>query len=295
MSGLSPNLRGILLMLAATAAFTINDTMLKLVTVDLPPFEAVFLRSLAICIIGWPMMAISGDLRSAGRMADGRVMFRNLFELIAVFGFMLGLAYAPIADLTAISQLSPMLLLIGAVWFFGEKMSRLQLSLVFVAFAGALLVAQPGGSGFAPFALFGFWNAGCVAIRDLLGRRIGRDVPGLVVAIGSGFVVLIGTGVATMLFETWVWPSVAACALIAGSAVFVVLGHWLIFSSFRAAPVSIVAPFCYASTIWALISGVLVFGSVPNALSMAGMALIVGSGVVVVAVERWATRSAVMP
>lgn len=267
----SSHLRGILLMVVATACFTINDTVLKAAMADLPPFQAVFLRSVSVTVLGVPLLLLTGYRSKVKLIFDRHVATRNFLELIAVFGFVLGLAYAPIADLTAISQLSPMLVLLGAAWFFGEQLGRLQLVLVVVALVGAVLVAQPGGSGFSAFALLGFWNAGCSAIRDLLGRRIGAAVPGLVVAIGAGVLAMLGTGVATLLFEEWRTPSLLALGLIVLSSAFLVLGHWLLFSAYRAAPVGIVVPFCYMSTIWALISGVLVFGTWPNGLAIAGI------------------------
>jgi drug/metabolite transporter (DMT)-like permease len=295
MARLSGNVAGILLMLAATAAFTANDTLLKMATETIPPYEAVFLRSVIICIFGVPFLALSRYRSALPLMGEKRVLVRNIFELLAVYGFMMGLANTSIADLTAISQLSPMIVLVGAVFLFGERISRMQLWLVGVAFAGALLVAQPGGSGFTPFALFGFWNAMAVATRDLLGRRINGAVPGLIIAVGSGVVVLVGTGIATWLLEDWVMPDPSSAVAIFGASVLLVLGHWLILKSYRVAPMSVVVPFCYVATIWALLSSALVFGTVPNTLALCGIGLILISGVVVVAVERWPSREVVSP
>jgi len=287
---MSSNLRGIILMVLATAAFTINDTFLKVAMTEMPPFQALFIRGIFSTLWGIPLLALTGNLRKLPLVLDRKVQLRNLFELVAVLGFILALAYAPIADITAISQLAPMLVLIGAAVFFGEKIGRLQMALIAVAFAGALLVAQPGGSGFSVFALFGFWNAAASATRDLLGRRIAASVPGLVVAMGAGLVCLVGAGVATALFETWHVPSMAELGLIAASGLFLMFGHVLLFTAFRTAAVGSVVPFLYMATIWALISGVLVFATVPNGLAFVGMALILVSGVVVVMAERWWKR-----
>ena len=286
----SSNLRGIILMVLATAAFTTNDTLLKLAMSDLPPFQALFIRGIFSSLWAIPLLAIAGKLRALPLVFDRKVQLRNLFELVAVLGFILALAYAPIADITAISQLAPMIVLIGAAMFFGEKIGRLQIGLIAVAFAGALLVAQPGGSGFSVFALFGFWNAIASATRDLLGRRIAREVPGLIVATGAALIVLVGAGVASFLFEEWVTPDTTELLLIAGSGLFLMFGHFLLFTAFRTASTASVVPFLYMATIWALIAGVLVFDTVPNGLAFVGMGLILVSGVVVVAAERWWRR-----
>lgn len=286
MPTLSPNLRGILMMTAAMASFTINDSFLKTAMVGIPPYESLFLRSVVMLIVGIPLLWAMGDIKHLPSMVSGPVLLRNLFEAVGAMGFIFALAYAPIADVTAISQLIPMLVLVGAVLFFGEKMSRLQGALVVIAFIGALLVAQPGGSGFSPYLLLGFWNALAIGTRDLVGRRIGALVPGLVVAAGSGLVVLVGTGIGALFLEKLVMPDLTQTVLIICSAVFVMLAHWLVFTAFRTAAVGAVVPFIYSQTIWALIAGILVFHTIPNALAGVGIAVIVISGVLVVVSER---------
>ena len=66
---------------------------------------------------------------------------------------------------------------------------------------------------------------------------------------------------------------------------FLMFGHLLIFLAFRYAPARVVAPFNYAFTLWAVLSGLVVFGDVPNALAVAGMGLIMLSGLCVILLE----------
>ena len=80
--------------------------------------------------------------------------------------------------------------------------------------------------------------------------------------------------------------------LLAGSGAFVMTGHTLIFSAFRTGSMGAVVPFLYTSTVWALISGVVVFGSFPNFLASIGIAIIVATGVVVILAERRRQRLA---
>lgn len=276
------NLRGIVFMCTATAAFIVNDTLLKFVMREVPPFETLFLRGVLTVIIGVPLLLATGNLRSLPRAFDPAVMLRNGFELAAVLGYILALAYAPIADVTALSQLAPMIVTLVAVWFFGVRIGRWEIALICLAFFGALMVAQPGGSGFSAFALFGLWNAAMSAGRDLAGRRVHSLVPGLVVAWGAGFVVMLGAGIATLVFEHFVLPDARLVLLLVIAALFLTAGHLLIFLSYRVGEVGAVAPFFYTGTIWALIAGLVAFGALPNALALAGIGLILASGVAVV-------------
>lgn len=283
------------MMALSTACFTINDTLLKLAMHDLPPFEALFLRGVGSLLVGLPLLAATGFLRFAPLMLDRRVQLRNLLEIMAAMGFVVGLAHAPIADLTALGQTSPLLLLIGAALVFGEVIRPVQIGLIAVAFLGALMIAQPGLQGFSVFTLFGLWSAAAVAVRDLIGRRIDLAIPGVVVAVGAGAIEIAGAGLAGLALETWRMPTSASLLLAFGSSSFLIAAHWLLLKAYRAAPIASVAPFLYLSSIWALLAGWIVFDTVPNQLALGGIALIVLCGTLVVAAERWPRKIVVSP
>lgn len=290
MSSPSSNLKGILLMLAATAAFIINDSFLKFIMADVPPFETAFLRAIAIVVVSVPLIVVTGQASKLPKVFAPKVLGRNGLEFVAMLGYLVGLANAPIADMTALAQISPILILIAAAVFFGARISRAQILLVGFSFIGVLMVAQPGGSGFSPYALFGLGAAFAIALRDIIGRSIARDIPGFVVTTGLGVITIVGAGIATFVFEDFVVPNVRQVALIFASALFVTVGHLCVFLSYRAGAVEAVAPFAYASTIWALIAGAVVFGTLPNTLALCGIALIGGAGVAMVVLEnrrRW--------
>jgi drug/metabolite transporter (DMT)-like permease len=295
MSTNNANLRGIAFMSAATASFITNDTILQFVMHDLPPFETLFWRGVLTVLWGIPLLGFTGNFGGLPKMLDKGVLGRSTFELLAVLGYILALKYAPIADVTALSQLAPMILTLAAVWLFGVKVGRWEIALICLALFGALLVAQPGGSGFSAFALFGLWNAVASVGRDLAGRMVAKDVPALVVPVAAGISVLVGAGVVMVLFEHFVMPDGRLWLLLAASALFLTGGHYLIFLAYRVGTVGAVAPFFYTGTIWALLSGLVAFGQLPNALALGGIALILLSGVAVVYLDArrtWMTGTA---
>lgn len=294
MSTAQSNLRGILFTVAAMASFLVNDTLLKLAMEHVPPFETLFMRSLFSLIWCVPLLLLTRSTRQVGKLFDRRVMLRNGMELLAVMGFIIGLANVSIADITALSQLAPILVVVGAAVFLNTRVTRTQIVLAIVAFAGAMLVAQPGSTAFSVFALFGLWNAVMIALRDLSGRQIGAGVPGAVVATGAALVVLVGTAVIGSVFEHWVWPPTEALLMIAGSALFLTAAHYSIFMAFRHGEPGAIAPFYYTSVVFALVSALIIFGTVPNGLALAGMLIIVVCGVAVVALEGRKRRRAVV-
>lgn len=280
------SLTGIAYMVLANGSITINNALIKLAVVELPPMQAMFLRAIAAVLLGLPVLAATNSLASLRHIAAPRVLARSIVECGAAIAFVLAVATAPLADLTAILQLTPMLVLLGAVLFFGDKVPRIAVALVGLAMLGAVLVAQPGGHGLEPYVLFGLLSATLSAGRDLLGRRVALEIPGLAVAIGVSAVSILVIGAATFTFEPWATPSLGQLALIAAAGAFLTLAQLLLFLAFRVAPTSAVLPFFYTGTLWALVIGALVFGTLPNGLALVGMALIVLSGVLVVVLER---------
>src|SRR5690606_28303107 len=136
------NLRGIALMVLATCAFVVNDTFLKLATDGLPPFQSLFLRGVGASIWCVPLLLVTGNLRRLPQVVDRWVLARNAMELLAVLCFVVALANMPIADITALTQVAPMLLLIGVSVIYGERIGAVRMVLIGLGFVGAILVAQ---------------------------------------------------------------------------------------------------------------------------------------------------------
>lgn len=189
------------------------------------------------------------------------------------------------ADLTALLQLTPILVLLGAVVFFGDKVGGATAGLIVVALIGALLVAQPGAAGFQPYVLFGLLSAALSAGRDLIGRRVEPHVPALAVAIGLSLVSALGIGALMLVFERWVTPSWPELLLIAAASAFLTLAQLLLFLSFRVAETRAVVPFFYTGTLWALLVGFVMFSTLPDGLASIGIGLIAASGVLVLLLD----------
>jgi drug/metabolite transporter (DMT)-like permease len=288
------NLRGIALMVLATCVFVINDSFLKLATDDLPPFQALFLRGVGASVWCVPLVLLTGNRGRLPKVIDRWVLARNAMEMLAVLCFVVALANMPIADITALVQMAPMLLLIGVSLIYGEKVGPLRMALIAVGFIGALLVAQPGSASVSPFAVLGFGAALGTALRDIVARKVQATIPGPVVALSAVLVVMTGALVAHLVAEEWVAPQWRHVWLLLGSGFFLTIGHLCIFLAYRHGATAAVAPFFYMFTVWAVISGLLVFGTLPNLLALAGMALILGSGVVIVLLDERRRRLTVV-
>ena len=199
------------------------------------------------------------------------MLTRNLLELVAILSYVVALANMPIADAVALGQITPLLVLLGASILFREKIGGLRMALIG---AGLRRRADGGAADHArDFRLCGARRSPMQcsrAARDIAGRRVAGHIPGMIVAISAVIVVLVGAGVAHLVSESWVTPGPRHLTLLAGAGLFLIFGHFFIFMAYRIGPTGVVAPFYYSFTVWAVISGLIVFSELPNALALCG-------------------------
>jgi len=248
----------------------------------------LLMRGIAATIWCLPLVFIMGYGRDIPRVFNFWVLLRAVFEILAVVSFILALKHMPIGDITAIFQTSPLLVVAGVSLIWGERIGGPRMVLIALAITGALLIAQPGSSTASPYAAFGVLTAIGSALRDIAGKKVPHDIPGLVVALATIIAVMAVAGLITAFFETWVPPSNSNIIMMLAAGLFLVGGHTFVFLAFRFARAAAVAPFYYTFTLWAVLSGLIVFGDIPNWLSILGMLLILTSGLASIAMDqRW--------
>lgn len=279
------NLRGVACMVAAAGTFVANDTCMKLAMADAPPLQVLVMRGVAACIWCLPLLLALGYGRQITHVANRWVLLRCVCEVAAILSFIFALRHMAIADITAIVQIAPLLVLIGGSLIWRERIGPVRMVFIALGIAGALMVAQPGSSTASPFAIFGFTTAMGAAARDIVTRKVPRNIPALVVTFATLLIVMLCAFAGSAIFETWVPPSARNLGLMAIAGLFLMCGHFFIFLAFRFASARIVAPFNYSFTIWAVLSGFLVFGDVPDGLAISGMALIVATGLAIILFE----------
>jgi drug/metabolite transporter (DMT)-like permease len=273
-------------MVISTASYVVNDTMMKVATSGLPPYEVLFLRGIAATIWGIPLLFVLGYGKQMPLVFERKVLTRNLLELAAILAYVVALANMQIADSSALGQLTPLLVLVGASLLFRERIGMVRMALISLGFVGAVLIAQPTMQGVSVFALLAIANAVFGAGRDLASRRVTARVPGMIVAISAVIVVLIGAGIAHLISETWIVPQAHHLLLLAGAGFFLIFGHFFIFMAYRIGPIGVVAPFYYCFSVWAVISGLVVFGQLPNFVAICGIVLVVASGLTIILLDE---------
>jgi drug/metabolite transporter (DMT)-like permease len=271
-------------MIAAMAVFTAMDTLSKqLVEAGLPVIEIAWTRCVCQILI---MLAITGPagLGRAARTAQPvRQVLRGALMLGSSIFFVLSLGHLPIATATATGFVSPLFITALSIPLLGEKIGLRRWTAVIVGFAGVLVVVRPGGASFTAAALLPILSALTWAGALVLTRRMSGE-PTETTFFYSSIVGLVGTG-ALMPF-TWVTPDLAGLARLAVMGAVGAAGHLLLIRAFRSSEAALLAPFQYTQLIWATIAGVVIWRELPDALTYAGTAIIVASGLYIWARER---------
>src|SRR6185437_15467886 len=280
------SLGGVAAMLAATASFVVGDSFMKLTTADLPPFEVLFLRGVAASLACGVMVVLLGDRRAIASALDPRALLQAACETLSVLCYIIALSRMLIADAIAILQTAPLILILAVAFLMRERVGAARVALALVGFAGAFLVAQPGPAGISPAALFAFASAVLIAARDLVGRNVPGHIPVIVVTFATNVMVMVTSGAMSLAFEDWRPPAAWHLAFLGSAGLFVTLGHAGLLLAYRLGRTAAVAPFFYSFALWAVLSGLIVFGALPNALALVGIALIAGSGVAIVLLDQ---------
>jgi drug/metabolite transporter (DMT)-like permease len=280
------NLRGIAFMLSGAGTFVLNDSFMKIALADLPPYEVLFLRGISGTLCALVLLAIMGDIKKLAAALNRWVFLRGLLEVGAILTYILALSHATVGDVTAIFQITPLLVILGMVFIHREQAVPARLMLVGLGFAGALLVAQPGSGATSPYLMLAFATALFAALRDLVGRRVTSAIPALAATLITIVMVMTAGGLVSLSAEMWVRPTNTHITLMAGAGLFMMLGHMFTFLAYRNASAQAVAPFYYAFMIWAVVLGFLIFRDIPNPLSIIGMTLILLSGLGIVYMEN---------
>jgi drug/metabolite transporter (DMT)-like permease len=284
---MSPNLRGILLMIASMVLFAVEDAFIKLAAGEMPVGQVVLLIGLAGLLVYALAAARMGESIFQRRAFAAPVMLRSLFELIGSLGMVMALALIPLSTMSAILQASPILMTAAAALFLGEQVGWRRWAAVLVGFTGVMLIVQPGGTAFDPNVLWAVLGVAGMTGRDLAARRMDPGVPTPVVASwGYMAVILMGIGLLLQSGGAEWPPSGAGSMLVAGAIAVGLAAYWALIEATRAGDVVVIVPFRYTRLVFALGLGALIFGERPTGTMLLGAALVVASGLYTLYRER---------
>lgn len=277
---------GIALILAAILGFTLMDATAKHLTQTYHPAQVVWARFVGnLAIFAVIFRDAMFPLMRTRR--PGLQFSRALMQLGSVGLFFSSLQYIGLAEATAIMDLNPVLITLGAALFLGERIGPRRLAGIGVALIGALIIIRPGLGVFQPAALLPLAGAFTYAAGALLTRMARADS----VATSVMWSAVVGSAL-TSLVVPFVWQPLAMADLWAFAllGIFGTLSQYLLVRAFATAEAGVLAPFGYTGLVWAGLWGWLLFGQLPDPFTVAGAGLIVAAGLYVWSRESRAAR-----
>jgi drug/metabolite transporter (DMT)-like permease len=284
-------LRAVTLMLAAMCCFALLDATSKHLSQTFNVPLLVWARYTVHFVL---MVIFLGPRHRARLVATTRpaAQIVRALLLVAVTGFaMAAFRIMPLAETTALIFVTPLIVALLAGPMLGERVGTPRWIAALVGFGGMMLIARPG-SALAPAGVaYTLIAAVCYAFYQIQTRKMTATEKPLTLVF---YTALVGTA-AMSLALPWIWtgpaPNATEALMIVSLALYGGTGHFLLTHAFRHAPASTLAPFLYAQLIWASLLGWLFYDQWPDTLSIAGMIVIVVSGVAVALVERAAAVS----
>ncbi|MFC0199113.1 DMT family transporter [Paracoccus rhizosphaerae] len=269
-----------LFMIASMAMFSVEDAFIKTLTGGIPIWQLLTTTGALAAGVFWLRLARRGGRLWTRGLLHPMVLMRNLGEVVGAVSFVTALAIGELASTSAILQVLPLTLVLGAALFLGERVGWRRWASVAVGFAGVLLILRPGTAAFQPAMLWAVAGVAGLTLRDLATRRVPRDVASDQLS-ASAYAAMVPAGLVLGAVggQGAVVPDLTQVALLAGTVVFGVLGYATLIAASRLGEASVVAPFRYTRLGFALLVAALVFGERPDLPMLIGAGLIALAGI----------------
>lgn len=286
-------LAGVALMLGFCLTAPLLDVAAKLASESVPVGQITAARFVVQCVLMAPFIWAMGLSLRVRRGRWLALVLRALFLLVATYCFIAAISVMPLADALAIVFVAPFIVLLVGKFYLGEDVGPRRVGAALVGFVGVLFVIQPSFAAFGAVALFPLGTAVCFASYILVTRGLSRQVhpvtlqfyTGLIASLFCIPVIWLAMGSGSDLLDP-VRPAGIAWLWLFGVGFFAALSHMMMTYALSLAPSATLAPLQYLELPVATLLGYLVFRDFPNALTLTGIAIIIGAGLYMIHRER---------
>lgn len=267
---------GIALMLAGIAAFAVMDALVKWLTASYPVPLIVTLRSWFGLPLMFLLVQFEGGIKALKTKRPLAHFTRYTLVFMLSFSFFWGLSQMKLIDAVALSFAAPIFSAALSVPLLKEAVGWHRWAGIGIGFCGVLVMLRPGIGVFQWAALVVLGSALAYALLMITTRafKSTESTAALILYPGLGMSL---TGIVIAPFF-WVTPTLGDLGLFALAGMFGSVGILCLTHAFRLAPVAVVSPFEYSALIWATVLGFLMWGELPDALTLIGASIVAASG-----------------
>ncbi|SEF87373.1 DMT family transporter [Marinobacterium lutimaris] len=272
------NLIGILWMTLAMAFFALEDALFKHVAQSMGSGQVMLLSGVGGAVIFWLGLRWRKEpVLAAVKSPVMRV--RMVFEVTGRMFYFLALALTPLSATTAILQATPVVVVMGAALFFGERVSLLKWLAIAIGLIGVLIILRPSGDDFSLLSLLAVIGLIGFAGRDLASRAAPVSFSTFALGFYGFIAIIIAGGIVALWSGTpFVWPDGDTGLALVGTIFFGVIAYMALMKAMRTGEVSTVTPFRYSRLLFGVALGFFVFEEPLSPSFWLGSAVIVSSG-----------------
>ncbi|MGB3337928.1 MAG: DMT family transporter [Devosia sp.] len=277
--------RAIVLTLITIGVFGIQDAISKVLVQTYSPFQITMMRYWGFAAFSLLLVMRQAPLRQAlnSKVPMWQVL-RGVLLMADIWFFALALRTVPLGELQAITVVYPLLVTLFAIPILGEKVGVFRFVAVGVGFAGALVIVRPGGLPLDWGVAFALASATLYSVYIVITRKVSQfDSAATSMTYTAIIGLVLSAAVGVFFWQPMGWGDVLMVVIIMATTC---AGHGLMVFALSMAPASVVQPFNYFSLPWAIALSAVVFGHWIDPISLAGAAIIVAAGLVVMARER---------
>jgi drug/metabolite transporter (DMT)-like permease len=276
-------LLGVLMVMGAVFLFAANDTVTKLLVAQypVPLVSAVryFVHLVLMLLLVWPRTGA----KLFRTQRTGLVLLRGVCLVVSTLGMGLALQRMPVPESVAIVFLAPMLVVLAAGPVLGEKVAAASWLAAIGGFAGVLLIVRPGGGLDLYGVIFVLIAVATSVVYYLLSRVLVATESAVAMLFYTAVVgaVCFGAMLPFTLPPNLPAPDLPTLLMFLSQGATAGFAHYLFTAAHREATASLLAPVNYMQLIWVSIFSWVVFGYVPDGLTLAGMAIVALAGVTI--------------
>ncbi|WP_338549532.1 DMT family transporter [Roseovarius phycicola] len=286
--------KGIALKLCAVMLFIVMSALIKAASENVPPGQAVFFRSFFAIPVIFAWLALRGEMRSGLKVASRMGHFwRGVVGTTAMGLMFAGLGLLPLPEVTALGYAAPLLVVVFAAMFLDEKVGVFRIGAVALGLAGVLIVLAPRlttlsgpnvETAQAVGAVLVLLGATCAALAQIYIRKLVRtERTSAIVFYFSLTSTLLS--LLTIPFG-WVIPGLTETVFLISAGILGGVAQIFLTSAYRYADASVIAPFDYASMLFAIAIGYVFFDEVPTQQMLIGGGLVILAGITIILRER---------
>lgn len=261
------------------AAFALEDAFIKAASQTLPVGQLLIIFGIGGAFIFACFALYNNEPLFSQDIISKPMRIRFVFEIVGRLFYFLAIAFIPLSVATVILQATPLVVVIGAIVVFSERVGWRRWTAVVMGLVGVVIVVRPGTENFsllsilAVIGLFGF------AGRDLASRAAPASISTTLLGL-YGFIAVI---VAGFLYSLWdsvplVIPDFKAALYMLAAILIGVFAYSALMQAMRTGEVSAVAPFRYSRLLFGVVLGLVFFDEQFDRWMMLGCVLIVLSG-----------------